>query len=303
MVSRLRVPSQNAEYSSVNAPWTYFFSPAGPDRSVVSSNPATGAAAIRARISRTASAASDAAFPRQEWTNPSDTTPPVRSAISCRPARPGRAGRPTGKPPSPTAAARPTAAESGTPAGRGATCTLPHAHRALCRSCCTRCAGRGRDLLLLIGPGDAQVSGVRQVSAARAGTLREVVLGPVRGLPAHRRARLPGCFPGFLFLSARSAARRSFRGGFRPGRSSADGGIEEFPLFRDPARSRVQLLPQVSDHRLQRRDPLRLPGDLRRLLPDQRITRILRRAHRSQPKIIPETTHSHHGNTTPAAKT
>jgi hypothetical protein len=31
--------SQNAEYSSVKAPWTYFFSPAGPDHSVVSSNP------------------------------------------------------------------------------------------------------------------------------------------------------------------------------------------------------------------------------------------------------------------------
>ena len=41
MESRLRVPSQKAEYSPVNAPWTYFFSPAGPDRSVVSSNPAT----------------------------------------------------------------------------------------------------------------------------------------------------------------------------------------------------------------------------------------------------------------------
>ena len=81
MVSRLRVPSQKAEYSSVNAPWTYFFSPAGPDRSVVSSNPATGAAAIRVRISRVASATSPAAFPRQEWTNPADTTPPVRSAI------------------------------------------------------------------------------------------------------------------------------------------------------------------------------------------------------------------------------
>jgi hypothetical protein len=48
---------------------------------------------------------------------------------------------------------------------------------------------------------------------------------------------LPGCFPGFLFLSARSAARRCFRGGFLPGMSSDDGGIEEFPLFRDPART------------------------------------------------------------------
>ena len=47
---------------------------------------------------------------------------------------------------------------------------------------------------------------------------------------------LPGCFPRFFF-SARSAARRCFRGGFRPGRSSELGGMEEFPLFRDPARS------------------------------------------------------------------
>jgi hypothetical protein len=52
MESRLRAPSQNAEYSSVNAPWTYFFSPAR-----------------------------DAAFARQEWMNPSDTAAPVTSAI------------------------------------------------------------------------------------------------------------------------------------------------------------------------------------------------------------------------------
>src|SRR6266496_3600437 len=49
---------------------------------------------------------------------------------------------------------------------------------------------------------------------------------------------LPGCFPRFFF-SARSAARRCLLGGFRPGRSSELGGIEEFPLFRDPARSAV----------------------------------------------------------------
>jgi hypothetical protein len=78
------VPSQNAEYCCVKAPWTYFFSPAGPDRSVVSSNPATGEAVIRARISATTSVARDAAFARHEWMNPSDTTAPVTSAISCR---------------------------------------------------------------------------------------------------------------------------------------------------------------------------------------------------------------------------
>ena len=47
---------------------------------------------------------------------------------------------------------------------------------------------------------------------------------------------LPGCFPRFFF-SARSAARRCCRGSFRPGRSSDDGGIEEFPLLRDTVRS------------------------------------------------------------------
>ncbi|HEY6309505.1 MAG TPA: hypothetical protein VIY52_01670 [Streptosporangiaceae bacterium] len=83
MESRLRAPSQNAEYSSVNAPCTYFVSPAGPDRSVVSSNPATGAAAIRMRISRTTSTVRDAAFARQEWMSPSETAAPVTSAISC----------------------------------------------------------------------------------------------------------------------------------------------------------------------------------------------------------------------------
>ena len=68
----------------MNAPWTYFFSPADPDRSVVSPKPATGAAVIRARISATTSAARDAALVRHEWMNPSDTTVPVTSAISCR---------------------------------------------------------------------------------------------------------------------------------------------------------------------------------------------------------------------------
>jgi hypothetical protein len=49
---------------------------------------------------------------------------------------------------------------------------------------------------------------------------------------------LPGCFPCFL-AAARSAARRSRRGGFRPGWSSELGGIDEFPLFRDIDRSAV----------------------------------------------------------------
>jgi hypothetical protein len=53
-----------------------FFSPAGPDRSVVSSSPATCAAVIRVRISRTTSAARSAALARQEWMNPVETPAP-----------------------------------------------------------------------------------------------------------------------------------------------------------------------------------------------------------------------------------
>lgn len=82
--SRLRAPSRNAEYASVNAPRTYFFSRAGPDRSVVSSNPATAAAVIRVWISCTTSAAREAACYRHEWTNPAETAAPATSAISCR---------------------------------------------------------------------------------------------------------------------------------------------------------------------------------------------------------------------------
>ena len=68
----------------MNAPWTYFFSPAGPDRSVVSSNPATAAAVIKVRISRTTSAARSAALRRHEWMNPAETSAPAMSAIRSR---------------------------------------------------------------------------------------------------------------------------------------------------------------------------------------------------------------------------
>ena len=44
----------------------------------------------------------------------------------------------------------------------------------------------------------------------------------------------PGCLPGFRFPAPPAGFRR---GGVRPGRSSADGGIEELPLLRDASRS------------------------------------------------------------------
>jgi hypothetical protein len=46
-----------------------------------------------------------------------------------------------------------------------------------------------------------------------------------------------GCRPRARFTASRSAARRCLRGCLRPGRSSRTGGIDEFPLLPDKARS------------------------------------------------------------------
>jgi hypothetical protein len=96
--------------------------------------------------------------------------------------------------------------------------------------------GRDGDLLLLEGPGNSQFSSARQVTPARAGTAGEVILGAVRDLPGHGRAR-----------AARLLALLRGGGPLRgpplpprrlpPGPSSELGGSEEFPLFRDIDRS------------------------------------------------------------------
>ena len=96
---------------------------------------------------------------------------------------------------------------------------------------------RGRDLLLLIRPGYPQVSGIGQVPAARARALRTVILGPVRDLPRHGRPRAARLLPALLLRTLSSPPLLPRR--LRPGRSSELGGIEEFPLFRDPARAAV----------------------------------------------------------------
>ena len=202
-------------------------------------------------------------------------------------------------------------AESGTPAGRTARWARPQAHLAPCRSCCTRSAGAARDLLLLKRPRDAQVLRVRQVTAAGAAPFRVVILGPVRDLPRHRRARAARLLSPFLLLRA---LRRPplLPGRFPPRqviRRRRHRRIPAVPRPR-PLRSR-QLLPQVSDHRLQRRDllrlrrepPLLLPEQLR-LLPDQRIPRIsrLRIGHNPQSSRnhaqLPRQHHSRRRNVT-----
>ena len=136
---------------------------------------------------------------------------------------------------------------------------------------------RGRDLLLLRRPGDAQVLRVRQVQAARAGTLRVMLLGPVRDLPRHRRPRAARLLPPLLLL--RAFRRPPLLPRHPPAgqviRRRRHRGVPAVPRRRP--QSRLQLLPQVSDHRLQRHDPLRLRLKPRCLLTDQRITGILRR--------------------------
>ena len=184
----------NAEYSSVNAPWTYFFSPAGPARSVVSSNPATGGGGDQGADQR------DHAGGQRRRLRQAGVDEPVRDRCA------GHVGDQQPAPlhrhvlenhqvnrqrPQP----RPDdSAESGTPAGRGAACSSRRRTRP-CRSCCTRSAGRGRDLLLLKRPGNTQVSGIRQVPRRTSRPLGVVVLGPVRDLPAHRRARAARLLP------------------------------------------------------------------------------------------------------------
>ena len=126
---------------------------------------------------------------------------------------------------------------------------------------------RSRDLLLLIRPGNPQISGIRQVTAAGAGTPGMVILGPVRDLPRHRCPRAARLLPALLLLrplrSAPLLARRlPARQVIRRRRHR---GVPA--VARPRALRRLQLLPKVSDHRLQRGDLPRLRRDQLRLLP------------------------------------
>ena len=143
------------------------------------------------------------------------------------------------------------------------------------------------DVLLLIGPGNAQVSGVRQVSAALAVSPREVIDRLVSPAPAHRGARRP------WLLARLPLPLRPLRGApvlprrrLPPGQVITARRHRRVPRVpRDGPQRRVQLLTQFHGQRCQRRDPLILPRgqlivqcdphsqliDLRRLLTDQRI--------------------------------
>ena len=205
--------------------------------------------------------------------NPSETAAPVTSAISCRHRSTGHAGRRPGKPPGHAAAARWTGRNPARPPGG------PRMHPAagapgLVQVVLHPLRRRGRDLLLLIRPGNPQVSGIGQVTAAGAGALGMVILGPVRDLPRHGRPRAARLLPALLLLRPLSSApllprRLPARQVVRARRHR---GVPAVP--RPRARRHPQLLPKVSDRRLQRGDLPGLRRDQLRLLPDQRITRI-----------------------------
>ena len=248
--------------------------------------------------------------------NPADSTPPVRSAIR-NPARStGRCWKPTGRPPSPTAAAH-RQRRVRHPAGPRRD-VHPAAPAAGLVQVVLVTPGRLRlgDVLLLIGPGNAQVSGVRQVSAALAVSPREVIDRLVSPAPAHRGARRP------WLLARLPLPLRPLRGApVLPRRQLPPGQVitarrhRRVPRVpRDGPQRRVQLLTQFHGQRCQRRDPLILPRgqlivqcdphsqliDLRRLLTDQRSrgssTSTRSRTHHPRNHAQPPC------NATPAAK-
>jgi hypothetical protein len=88
------------------------------------------------------------------------------------------------------------------------------------------------NILLLVGPGNAQVSDFGQVSAAYAVAQREVIGDLIRPRPAHRRARRPGLLARIPLLLLPLGGTPLF-----PGRRPAPRQvIDKFPEFRDAAR-------------------------------------------------------------------
>ena len=260
----------------MQAPWTYFLSQAGPGQQRGLIEPGHGRGGDQ---HGSAPPTRGQGIPLRQAGSIDRRRPGGsrrRSATGTLP--PGCAG-PPGKRPGPAAWSHRTGPSPARPAGGPRTSRPATARRAFCRSCWTRSAGAAGISFLLKRPGGTPGLTVRQVQAARAGTLRVMLLGPDRDLPHHRRPRAARLRP---FSASRHARRCSAA-------SSSEQGLAVRRRRRRwrsctccPRRrpeSRLQLPPQVSDHRLQRRDPLRLRLKPRRLLTDQPITRILQQRH------------------------
>jgi hypothetical protein len=94
---------------------------------------------------------------------------------------------------------------------------------------------RQRDLHLLMRGRHPKVRRAGQIRTALTPAIREMRHRVIRiPAPGQVRSRRPGCLPCLRFLPPPADLRR---GGVRPGRPSADGSIEEFPLLREASRS------------------------------------------------------------------
>ena len=121
------------------------------------------------------------------------------------------------------------------PAGGGAACTRPQRAGDRVPVVLRDRRGHRRGIDDLVRRGHAEVLGLREVPAAGACPLREQRLRVVRVIaPGQVRAGSAGLL---ALLPLPVAALRFGAGAVFPGRSSADGGIPEFPEFRDTARS------------------------------------------------------------------
>ena len=251
----------------MNAPWTYFFSPAA---RIAASSRRTPPPATRRSGRGSAGPRPRPALPPSQGRS-ARTGPTARRRSGPRsgtaPARRGHAGRPTGRRPSPTGAARRTAARpaprpGGPRRGSPRTRTGPTAGRA--------------------GSGPQGVARGR-LAAGRNGRSRRLRPGQRRNAQepcgkwptappnASPRPATQAASP----VSASSAPARpraapSGRAACAPAGQplSRHRGVPRVP--RCAPQSRVQLLPQLRDQLRQRRDLPGLPGD-------QRITRLRRR--------------------------
>ena len=218
----------------MNAPWTYFFSPAAPDRSVVSSNPTTFAAMSSVLISLTVPAAIDAALARQEWMNPADTSAPGDVGQQ-QPAPLHRQVLEDQQVDGQCTQPRPDRDRGVRDAGRaGRHVGLPARALGLVQVVLDGDGLRLGDLFLLVGPGDPEIGGAVQVRPALAGALGVTSRGshPARSRSSPPPARRAACRAALLrrvplrgppLLAGRLAAGRVITGGRHRGVAAVAG--------------------------------------------------------------------------------
>jgi hypothetical protein len=189
--------------------------------------------------------------------------------------------------------------------GRAAACVRPHAHCPSCRSYCTRRAGAA-GISPAERPGDPQVSGIRQVTAA--GQLPSGWWSSIRSRICHDMDApgLPGCLP----------ASSSPRVPTYAAASSAASAPAGHPATAASMSSRCSATPPAPQLPAGPAGPRPSPPAPRSAPPAPRAASpVPGSAHHADPQaahpatdqsrhaIIPETTPGNHGSTAPDAET